>query len=77
MSSLILEYYLRIKAYTEGNFQKRRKIFLLVNDKKSCGYSLVRLVVPNTEELISWPLLGLFKIHFLFQDDMRSPEFRN
>ena len=40
-------------------------------------YSLVRLVRPNTEELISRPLEGLLKIRLLFQDGMRSPEFRN
>ena len=40
-------------------------------------YSLVRLVVPKTEELISRPLEGLLKIRLLFQDGMRSLEFRN
>ena len=38
---------------------------------------LVRLVVQNTEELISRPLEGLLKIRLLFQDGMRSLEFRN
>ena len=35
-------------------------------------YSLVRLVRPNTEELISRPFLGLLKIRWLLQDRMRT-----
>ena len=31
-------------------------------------YSLVRLVWPNTEELISQPFAGLYKIRLLLQD---------
>ena len=38
----------------------------------SCKYSLVRLVVPNTEELISLPFMGLLKIRWLLQDRMRT-----
>ena len=37
-------------------------------------YSAVRLVQPNTEELISQPLWGLFNIQLLFEDRMRSPK---
>ena len=40
-------------------------------------YSLMRLVMPNTEELIFQLLEGLLKIWLLFQDGLRSPEFRN
>ena len=40
-------------------------------------YSLVRLVWPNTEELISRPFEGLQKIRLLSQDGMGSPEFGN
>ena len=35
-------------------------------------YSLVRLVRPNTEELISRPFMGLLKIRWLLQDCMRT-----
>ena len=35
-------------------------------------YSLVRLVWPNTEELISRPFMGLLKIRWLLQDRMRT-----
>ena len=57
------------------NKQVALKVVTLHNIKDP--YSLVRLVVPNTEELISQPLVGLSKIRLLFQDGMRSPEFRN
>ena len=40
-------------------------------------YSLVHLVRPKMEELISQTLLGLFKIRLLFQDRMRSQNLRN
>ena len=40
-------------------------------------YSLVRLVWPNTEELISRPFMGLWKIRLLPQDRMRTKKFRN
>ena len=39
-------------------------------------YSLVHLVVPKLEELISRTLLGLFKIRLLFQDRVRSQNLR-
>ena len=39
-------------------------------------YSLVHLVVAKLEELISRTLLGLFKIRLLFQDRVRSHNFR-
>ena len=39
-------------------------------------YSLVNLVVAKSEELISRTLLGLFKIRLLFQDRVRSHNFR-
>ena len=39
-------------------------------------YSLVHLIVPKLEELISRTLLGLFKIRLLFQDRVRSHNFR-
>ena len=39
-------------------------------------YSLVHLVVAKLEELISCTLLGLFKIRLLFQDRVRSHNFR-
>ena len=39
-------------------------------------YSLVHLIVPKLEELISRTLLGLFKIRLLFQDRVRSQNFR-
>ena len=35
-------------------------------------YSLVRLVRPHTEELISRPFMGLLKIRWLLQDRMRT-----
>ena len=38
--------------------------------------SLVHLVVPKLEELISRTLLGLFKIRLLFQDRVRSQNLR-
>ena len=50
---------------------------MIVKKKTWTSYSLVRLVRPNTEELISRPLVGLSKIRLLFQDGTRSPEFRN
>ena len=40
------------------------------------SYSLVHLVVPKMEELISRSLLGLFKIRLLFQDRVRSQNLR-
>ena len=39
-------------------------------------YSLVHLVRPKMEELISQMLLGLFKIRLLFQDRVRSQNLR-
>ena len=39
-------------------------------------YSLVHLVRPKLEELISRALLGLFKIRLLFQDRVRSQNLR-
>ena len=39
-------------------------------------YSLVHLVRPKLEELISRAFLGLFKIRLLFQDRVRSQNFR-
>ena len=41
-------------------------------EKYLMGYSLVRLVRPNTEELISRPFMGLLKIRWLLQDRMRT-----
>ena len=35
-------------------------------------YSLVGLVLPKMEELISLPFVGLFKIRWLFQDRMST-----
>ena len=40
----------------------------------SSTYSLVRLVWPNTEELISRPFMGLSKIRLLLQDSILSPK---
>ena len=40
-------------------------------------YSLVGLVWPNTEELISRPFTGLYKIRLLLQGRMRTKKFRN
>ena len=40
-------------------------------------YSLVRLVWQNTEELISWPFEGLYKIQLLLQDRMKTKNLRN
>ena len=40
-------------------------------------YSLVGLVWPNTEELISRPFMGLWKIWLLLQDRMRTKNLRN
>ena len=65
------------------------KLFLLLDQSPSqmcCGnskcfffpiYSLAHLVVAKLEELISWTLLGLFKIWLLFQDRVRSQNLRN
>ena len=39
-------------------------------------YSLVRLVLPNTEELISRPFTGLYKIRLLLQDCLTSRYLR-
>ena len=39
-------------------------------------YSLVRLVWPNTEELISQPFMGLSKIRLLLQDSMSPKNVR-
>ena len=44
---------------------------------QSSTYSLVHLVRPKMEELISQTLLGLFKIRLLFQDRVRSQNLRN
>ena len=74
------------KRFLERNLFKKKgkKSHLVAKDSfkeiflgKRGRYSLVRLVRPNTEELISRPLEGLLKIRLLFQDGMRSPEFRN
>ena len=40
-------------------------------------YSCPCLVVPNTEELISRPFKGLWKIRLLLQDRLRSKNVRN
>ena len=40
-------------------------------------YSLVRLVLPNTEMLISRPFTGLCKIWLLLRDRVRTKNFRN
>ena len=40
-------------------------------------YSLVRLVWPNREELISRPFAGLYKIRLLLRDRMRPKNLRN
>ena len=40
-------------------------------------YSLVGLIWPNTEELISRPFMGLWKIRLLLQDRMRTKNVRN
>ena len=40
-------------------------------------YSLVRLVLPNTEMLISRPFTGLYKIRLLLWDCMRTKNVRN
>ena len=39
-------------------------------------YSLVHLVWPNTEELISRPFVGLYKIRLLLRDRKRTKNFR-
>ena len=39
-------------------------------------YSLVRLVWQNTEELISRPFTGLYKIRLLLRDRMRTKNLR-
>ena len=39
-------------------------------------YSLMRLVLPNTEELISRPFMGLYKIRLLLRDRMRTKNLR-
>ena len=40
-------------------------------------YSLVGVVVPNTEMLISRPFAGLYKIRLLLRDCMRTKNVRN
>ena len=40
-------------------------------------FSLVHLVWQNTEELISWPFAGLYKIRLLLRDRMRTKNLRN
>ena len=39
-------------------------------------YSLVRLVWQNTEELISRPFTGLYKIRLLLRDRMRTKNLK-
>ena len=54
--------------------------FTLINLKLpqfSSSYSLVRLVWQNTEELISRPFAGVYKIRLLLRDRMRTKNFRN
>ena len=60
----------------KGKPEKKLDFFIL-RWNSTADYSLVRLVVPNTKELIPRPLEGLLKIRLLFQDGMRSTEFRN
>ena len=48
--------------------------FNLINSNSK--YSLVHLVRPKLEELISRALLGLFKIRLLFQDRVTSQNLR-
>ena len=53
------------------------RIYWLLRERTDDGwiqtpYSLVRLVVPNTEELNSWPFMGLLKIQWLLQDCIRT-----
>ena len=61
---------------------KRRKNLGIRNRKTSpnsvflYNYSLVRLVWQNTEELISRPFAGLYKIRLLLRDRKRTKNFR-
>ena len=41
------------------------------------NYSLVGVVLPNTEMLISRPFAGQYKIRWLLQDRMRTKNVRN
>ena len=43
---------------------------------KYLTYSLVSLVLPNTEELISRPFMSLSKLQLLLQDRMIPKKFR-
>ena len=51
--------------------------FSRCNQKLWLCYSLVRLVWQNTEELISRPFTGLYKIRLLLRDRMRTKNLRN
>ena len=48
-----------------------------VQNIKKNSYSPVGLVWPNTEELISRPFSGLYKIRLLLRDRMRTKNLRN
>ena len=50
--------------------------FLIRSISHSIIYSLVHLVWPNTEELISRPFMGLSKIRLLLQDHMSPKNVR-
>ena len=60
----------------EGCFFFKFQVLLLPHGGSRVIYSLVHLIVPKLEELISRTLLGLFKIRLLFQDRVRSHNFR-
>ena len=49
-----------------------RALNVFVSEQRLNIYSLVRLVQPNTEMLISQPFTGLYKIRLLLQDCLTS-----
>ena len=56
---------------TYGGIERNQQI------QKEINYSLVGVVWPNTEMLISRPFAGLFKIRLLLRDCMRTKNVRN
>ena len=64
--------------HTDRHIEFRKYKFAFFS-KLNChhNYSLVGLVWPNTEELISRPFMGLWKIRLLLQDRMRTKNVRN
>ena len=53
-----------------------RALNVFVSEQRLNIYSLVRLVQPNTEMLISQPFTGLYKIRLLLQDCLTSRYLR-